>query len=530
MPPNVVSFPQSRPGVWFRAVWPLAAGLLLLTIVMSPGRVLSWDSAIRLSISRALWTEGTVFVDAAHPNAKGMVEVGGKYTSFYGIGQSLLFVPFDMVGAALSHIIAPESERARVLIEWSPLLFLYMPLVALALWASIAWFLHEFGVRGGASAWSAALYCVTTIAFAYSAQSLQEETLIATLIATAAAGVLHAGRTGVRWSSILAGFCAGFSLLCRLNSLFALIPLAVLLFEHPTVKLTPRLERLKYFAYGAIGPIALHFVFAYWRFGNVFGTGYDLLAANGSGNGFGEVRPMIAIGLLFGFGKGVFLLSPPLLLSVFGWKELSKTKPNLWIAVAAIIVVSAFFHSSLLINPDGSECWGVRYLVHAMVWLAFPMRVGIQHLATQGWGRALATCALVAGFWIQLAACFVPDSVEYIDAAKDGLKQETLISGTSTGQLARRFENIARWLQNDLPTDPETVAIWNEYVPNVWGPVYQKKSGYPAFLFLWGFIALAAAALWAWWLGSSTQMESHLKRRPAPERRGSTRPRNKRTR
>src|SRR4051812_21990934 len=94
--------------------WPIA--LFLTFLAVSPGRIISFDVAVRAAVARALWTHGSPFVDAGSPTADGLVTVAGRgATSFYGIGQSLSFIPFDWLGhrlARISHL--PDQLRATV--------------------------------------------------------------------------------------------------------------------------------------------------------------------------------------------------------------------------------------------------------------------------------------------------------------------------------------------------------------------------------------------------------------------------------
>src|SRR5436309_1410968 len=107
-----------------------ALGLFLLFAAFSPGRLISVDTGLRLSVTRQIWRHGSFHLNEREVAGNGLVPNAGDgllvrvtagRTTFYGIGQSLVFVPFDMVGAVLGSF---GGERAALL----PLLFLYAPL------------------------------------------------------------------------------------------------------------------------------------------------------------------------------------------------------------------------------------------------------------------------------------------------------------------------------------------------------------------------------------------------------------------
>ena len=72
----------------------LAASALLTTLIVQPGRLGS-DTATRLQTGHSFWTN-TPQAPSGDPNM-GLVGRGGRIYSKFGIGLSLLMLPFDMV-------------------------------------------------------------------------------------------------------------------------------------------------------------------------------------------------------------------------------------------------------------------------------------------------------------------------------------------------------------------------------------------------------------------------------------------------
>ena len=69
----------------------LAACVLLTTLIVQPGRLGS-DTATRLQTSHSFWTN-TPQAPSGDPNM-GLVGRGGRIYSKFGIGLSLLMLPF----------------------------------------------------------------------------------------------------------------------------------------------------------------------------------------------------------------------------------------------------------------------------------------------------------------------------------------------------------------------------------------------------------------------------------------------------
>src|ERR1700747_267664 len=79
----------------------LAAGLI--AFVVESGDVDSVDTVRRLQTTHSFWTSAPPVLSSDYPDF-GLQGRGGKIYAWYGMGQSLLMLPADMVGTALEKL------------------------------------------------------------------------------------------------------------------------------------------------------------------------------------------------------------------------------------------------------------------------------------------------------------------------------------------------------------------------------------------------------------------------------------------
>lgn len=354
-----------------------------------------------------------------------------------------------------------------------------------------------------------------TIALQYVSQSAQEEAAVGALATLSLLSAAQWLRTTEIRAAFVAGLVAGAALLFRLNAVFALLPLTGCLGDgllQRRISPSHAVRGVSFVLLGMLVPLSIHALFAYWRFGSVLSLGYgialDALPSASSAAWWGNVRPKVAAGLLLGFGKGFFVLSPPLLLGFVGFKQQWRARPLLFASVVLALVCSALFHSKLEF-PEGGVNWGARYQVHLVGFFVFPMMVGIRWLWTRGAGRRAVGLLVSAGILIQLLALCAPDLLEYaqVDAEGGGdARVAELTSGIRDGHLGRRSENVARWVAgqtlgsreiSDTAALVDVRRIRDRYMPNLWGPAFAKYTGdrraSAAFLLAWAVSALVAA-------------------------------------
>ena len=452
------------------------------------------DARARLEVARELWSEGRISLDPSRVSrpAFWIERADGRVVSFYGLGQSLAFVPFDVAGRALS-AAAGVAPGAREFVRWLPVGLGLLPLLGVAWWIVLRGILREAGFDPAAAAISSAAILVTTLAFFYVSNE-QEESLVGCLAAAALLQALRWRRLGGAIPAAAAGAFAGLAVLTRVDALFGLLPAAMVLAGRPAA--VPRGARPGRFrelafaalAFGAAAGGALLYNRA--RFGSFFETGYRVAGLAGLWR-LDRRCARTAIELLFGPGKGWFVLSPMFLVALLGLPAAFRRFPRAGIASALGFGGAVVFYSAYQGNSDGPWSWGTRYLACLATLWAVPLAIALdrasrRHVLRRG---VIAVAALSA--ILQLSSVFVTQNLEYVRLRGGGVRDwSVLMTSARRGQLYQRFRNIANWARSPrredatpLPpnewmppgTDAEKAAfIEARYIPNFWGPSFAK--------------------------------------------------------
>lgn len=471
-------------------------GFALLIIALSPGRLISSDAGTRLLASRYLWSEGTVFipVEKERKLASQLIDPTGKgkWVSYFGIGQTLLFIPFDMLGHLISKFSSGSPARKHH-ISWLPIVFLYPVVIAVLLVFFLQKMLRLYGFSNRSAMFGALCFLSTTILLPYLTQTVQEEGVVALFVTLAWFALVQWKRTQTASAFFWCGLFAGACLLCRLNAIFAMIPLAAGFVETFWYSKN-RKDLLTTVPSGLFGFGIMFFIyctFAYWRFGHPLSTGYYTMHHAGTflshaRDPVGPVRLDVAYDMLFGIGKGLFILSPTLFLSFFAFRRLSRKDPLFWSSVIFALVLSVLFHSRFIGFPDGSECWGTRYQVHILVYFVVPMLIGLHTCWKLYSTRVAAMAFIVFGIAVQMLSMSGPDALEYVQAAEEGKGYESLLSGWQYGQLPARIRNVVHAVKTRKFSLSDTTekndegnliqVMASRYIPNLWGPMFAKRS------------------------------------------------------
>jgi hypothetical protein len=122
-------------------------------------------------------------------------------------------------------------------------------------------------------------------------------------------------------------------------------------------------------------------------------------------------------GITFGAFRGLFVLSPLLLLAVPGfvlWYRSGERRPEFWVALASVVAMFLFNSSSIM--WWGGFAVGPRYLLPMLPFMALPIVFAFRRWGDRMWMRGLnvALCAwsLIATWGLTLAGqAFPPDTV-----------------------------------------------------------------------------------------------------------------------
>ncbi len=369
-----------------------------------------WNQNSRLALTRALAEHGTVQIDAHHETTGDKSLRDGHFYSDKAPGASLLALPaYEILylsrralGADLPTISVRPMDAADDVADRDPDLadrkpgdrISYNLAHRLALWVCgvatggimtvmavgmlflLAW--HQLGGKARQAGLVALAYGLGTLALPYAGAFYGHQLCADFLIVAFGLCVLLPPARPTRAGPVLVGASLGLAVLCEYP---AIIPAAAI-----SGFLWWRLggRSFGWLAAGA-APLAL-ILFGYHvvAFGHPLATGYDYVYLEPFARGM-EVRYGIhapsatVIGqLLFGSYRGLFYLSPVLLLAVWGLAyQLGRSKasgpglgpgrPALWLASSVVVYY-------LLLNGgyymwDGGSAAGPRHLIPAIPFL-----------------------------------------------------------------------------------------------------------------------------------------------------------------
>ncbi len=321
--------------------------------------------------------------------------VSGRYYSKYGLGQSLISVPFYLLGRALSELTPSLGPQYLSKLSMTAL----NPLVT----ASTCWLLFVFGRALGfsvtTSLWLSLAYGLSSMAWAYIKTFFSQPST--TFLLLAAAYAAHHFRDGGKGKWVLlTGFCLSLAVLFRMAALITLP--AFLLY----LLLPRRKEHGPLWRYAAfLGPVAAVLLINAWynliRFGSVLEMGYAEVA---------WTTPFLAglYGLLFSPGKSLFLYNPVLFLAIGGVVSFYIKHRTEALLFGLLILSYLAFHAPYNFWSGGWN-WGPRFLLPVVPFLSLSIGPLLEDAKIKG-GRPLAALLLALGLLIQTPAILVDHS------------------------------------------------------------------------------------------------------------------------
>ena len=469
--------------------WPLRNPLFLLCLtagllafVVQSGELGTSDTAHRLQTTHWLWTSDPQVFPYEYPEF-GLHGRGGRLYSWYGIGQSLLMLPADLVGTWIAHWpifsdYGDDPSVRSIVVSYSTniLVSVLTALIAFRL-------LKQFGFsqKQSIAGVMALLFCTTHLHYT---QNMMENNYIMLLTLVGFSFQYEWLRSGDR-RSLFAGSCAlGLNLLTRLTTGLDLIAVGVFLLLTLWLEKTPANELWqRLIAYAKVAtPVYLFFLlvdrfYQFYRYGSftntyvsVFAREYHRLDPTLPAN-FPWSTPLHVgvIGALFRPEKSVFLFDPLLILAIvliaWLWKRLTPELRAYSVTSLLLLLAYIFFYARYTFW-SGDFAWGDRYVsatAELATLLAVPLLMRFRDvLGTTVWRTG---CALVAvSLIIQLAslAFWLPLEI---------YQMETF--GHPTFVIALRFRNIAAFALGKmqvwgLNTEAMTQDPWDYVHISTW--------------------------------------------------------------
>jgi hypothetical protein len=458
----------------------LTAGLL--AFVVQSGELGTADTMHRLQVTHWLWTSEPQVFPNEYPEF-GLHGRNGKIYSWYGIGQSLLMLPGDLVGTWVAHwqvFSQYEDDPAvrSIVVSYST------SILVSVLTALVAFrFLRQlrFEVRESVAGVLALLFCTTHLHYT---QNMQENNYIMLLTLVGFSYQYEWVRMGSTRALIIGSAALGLNLLTRSTTGLDLIAtgvfvLLVLWFEG----VLGRELRQKIFNYAKIAvPIYAGFAFferwySYYRFGSWTQTYLPIFAREQRLQdptlppNFPWSTPFHegVLGALLKPEKSIFLFDPlillALLLFLLLWKRMT-TDVRAYAITSILLLAGYISFYARYTYWAGDFAWGDRYVstaVELVALLAVPLllryRISLHGLI---WKAGLLI--IVASLIIQVAslAFWLPLEIYQMESF-----------GHPTFVIALRFKNVVAFALGKmdawgLNTDEMTYDKWDYVHITTW--------------------------------------------------------------
>ena len=427
----------------------LVAGLL--AFVVQSGELGSADTMHRLQVTHWLWTSQPQVFPNEYPEF-GLHGRGGHIYSWYGIGQSLLMLPADLIGTWVAHwrIFSDYEDDPAVrsiVVSYSTniLVNVLTALIALRFLRQLGFDLKQ-AVLGVLSL----LFCTTHLHYT---QNMMENNYIMLLTLVGFSYQYEWLQTRSQRALLWGSAALGLNLLTRVTTALDLMAagvflLAILWFER---KVDRGLWRL-FISYAkvAVPMYAVFFVlerlYSMYRFGSFTQTYLPIftremraqdptLPAN-----FPWSTPLHVgvLGALFQPEKSIFLFDPLLILAVFLfillWKRMDAVL-RAYAATSLLLVLGYVFFYARYTYWSGDFAWGDRYVstaVEMVALLAVPLLLRYR-INLPRWSWPVGIAIVGVSFIIQIASLMFWLPLEIY-------QMETL--GHPTFVIALRFKNI----------------------------------------------------------------------------------------
>ncbi len=516
----------SRLRTWLRdplVLLCLTAGLL--AFVVQSGELGTADTMHRLQTTHWLWTSQPQVFPYEYPEF-GLHGRNGQIFSWYGIGQSLLMLPADVVATWIARwpiFIGYEDDPAvrSIIVSYSTSILVNV-LTALIAFRLLRQF--RFSVNEAAAGVLALLFCTTHLHYT---QNMQENNYIMLLTLTGFSFQYEWLRTNSGRALLVGSAALGLNLLTRVTTGLDLIAggvflLGVLRLERTSsepissesdANANAKRHELgkRTVAYCKIAiPVYAFFaiierLYNFYRFGSLTGTYIPIFARESRLQdptlpaNFPWSTPFHegVLGALFKPEKSIFLFDPLLVLAlilfVLLWKRLSPEVRAY--ALTSLLLLAAYvsFYARYTYWA-GDFSWGDRYVstaVEMVAMLAVPLLLRYRDYLNE-WIRRGAVALIAVSLLIQLAslAFWLPLEI---------YQMETL--GHPTFVIALRFKNITAFALGKmdawgLSTEAMSQDPWDYVHITTWNVLpclLHRVGAVPAWVVETAFVIWAAA-------------------------------------
>ncbi|PYV44017.1 MAG: hypothetical protein DMG06_08280 [Acidobacteria bacterium] len=362
------------------------------------------DGMLRYAVTQSLIERGALDLPSDIGARWGIKGCDGHYYTKYGLGQSLLAIPFFLVGKWLGN----------------PKFFVTLlgPLVASLVCLVLFFFCLRLGYSLKTALRLSLLAGLCTQIWPESKSPFDHsiETLFSLLSVYLVYRFVQDGR---RRRLLLAGACLGFAVLTRVTSVFWLIPLSAFILltrqgtEPPLSRVQSFLRSGAVFLAGLLPFLAFILWHNAFRFGSILETGYSFWARQKGIANIGNPLRVGLMGELISPGKGVLIYCPILFISVAGLKRFFLWRKE----VAVVCFSTSIFYLIFFAKYSfwhGDIAWGPRLLTFLLPFWMLSLGVLLEEdCKRQNYISLLMKTLIAISFLIQLSAVMIDMNLHY---------------------------------------------------------------------------------------------------------------------
>jgi hypothetical protein len=435
-----------------RPAFLLGLTALMTALLVQSGELGSSDTGMRLQNTRSFWTIEPPVRPEDYPDF-GLIGRNGTIQGWYGIGQSILMLPFDIAGTYLARVSIFESldghdpSVREMVVSYScnTLVCVLSVLVCFRLLRGL-----EFTIN---QALAGALGLLFGTTFLHYTQNMMENNLIKLLDLTGFCFQYEWLRSGRTWALLIGSAALGANLLVRLPTGMDIIACGLFLLLIAGMEGLCRGElRQRLASFTRIGlPVYVFFfamdrLYQWYRYGSIFTTYVGIFAQQmrASDPRLPGNFPWTTswwegiLGPLITPEKSIFLFDPliivTLLLALLLWRQM-RPETKAWVLAIGLLVCGYILFYARYFKWSGDFAWGDRYVampVELLAMMAIPLL--LRHraaLKTVVWRTAWGIVA--AGIVVQLTSVVFWHPLEVY---------QVMSMGHPTFVVGLRFKNI----------------------------------------------------------------------------------------
>jgi hypothetical protein len=299
----------------------------------------------------------------------------GRYYMKYGLGQSLVEIPFLVLHRSILSVVGPEDRvtdpNRFYLTEFAFLIL--CPSVISALGCVLFFLLSlRLGFSRKVSALLTLTYGLGTMVWPYSKSFMSETTLNVAILGAAYGAVQYVAEKRWHWM-VVSGACMGFAVVTKVTALL-IVPVIVVYLVASVKTKKSVLDLSLYF----VPPLSAFIGLQAWhnliRYGSVWEAGYK---AGTDALGFSTPLLVGLWGLLASPGKSFFLYAPVTLLGLLCLKTFVLNRRKEALLGLSICIVFVLFHARWW-SWAGDWAWGPRFLLVITPYMLLPCGILFQ--------------------------------------------------------------------------------------------------------------------------------------------------------